>query len=152
MNRTRFLKSLSFFLCIVLIAAMALFATGCNGNKKTDVVTTTQASEIEAPAPSAVGNGKVSFDFSVTDADGKKTEFTVSTDKSTVGEALLELGIIQGEEGPYGLYVKTVNGITLDYDTDGMYWAFYTNGAYAASGVDSTAITAGTVYEFRAEK
>ena len=52
----------------------------------------------------------------------------------------------------YGLYVKTVNGITLDYDTDGMYWAFYINGEYVQTGVDATGVEDGAVYAFRAEK
>lgn len=33
MLKTRLLKSLSLILCIVLIAAMALFAAGCNDTK-----------------------------------------------------------------------------------------------------------------------
>ena len=68
----------------------------------------------------------------VVDADGNETNFVVSTDKETVGDALLELNLIEGEEGDYGLYVKTVNGITADYDTDGTYWAFYVNGEMQA--------------------
>ena len=35
---------------------------------------------------------------------------------------LLSLDLIAGDEGEYGLYVKTVNGITADYETDGMYF------------------------------
>ena len=61
-------------------------------------------------------------------------------------------GIIEGEDGPYGLYVKTVNGITLDYDKDGLYWAFYENDEYALTGVDLTKITEGQTYAFRPQK
>ncbi len=49
-------------------------------------------------------------------------------------------------------YVKTVNGITADYDTDGTYWAFYVNGEYAMTGVDSTPVEDGAVYAFKVEK
>ena len=59
--------------------------------------------------------------------------------------------LIAGEDSEYGLYVKTVNGVTVDYDTDGKYWAFYVDGEYAATGVDSTDITAGATYTFKAE-
>ena len=69
-----------------------------------------------------------------------------------MGEALLDKGLIAGDDSEYGLYVKTVNGVTLDYDKDGMYWAFYINGEYAQTGVDSTDITAGAEYAFKAEK
>ena len=68
------------------------------------------------------------------------------------GKALLDQGVIAGEDSSYGLYVKTVNGTTLDYDTDGMYWAFYINGEYAQPGVDATGVEDGAVYAFRAEK
>ena len=59
--------------------------------------------------------------------------------------------LIVGEDGPYGLYIKTVNGITLDYDKDGKYWAFYENGKYAAKGASETEIVSGTTYSFKAE-
>ena len=52
----------------------------------------------------------------------------IHTDQETVGAALLELGLIAGEESEYGLFIKTVNGLTADYDTDGVYWAFYIDG------------------------
>ena len=68
-----------------------------------------------------------------------------------VGEALLDLGIVAGDTTEYGLYVKTVNGVTLDYDADGAYWAFYINGEYASTGVDSTNIEAGATYTLKAE-
>lgn len=63
----------------------------------------------------------------------------------------MELGLIAGEESEYGLYVKTVNGITADYDKDGVYWAFYINGEYAQTGVDSTKIAEGESYSFKVE-
>ena len=78
--------------------------------------------------------------------------FTIKTDKDTVGAALLENGLIAGEEGAYGLYVKVVNGITADYDIDGSYWSFYVNGEYAMSGVDTTTIEEGVTYKLEYTK
>jgi len=91
------------------------------------------------------------FTFVAVDLEGKETTFQVSTDKKTVGEALIDEGLIAGEPGPYGLYVKTVNGITLDYDTDGKYWAFYVDGEYGITGVDETDIVPGSTYMFKPE-
>ena len=76
-----------------------------------------------------------------------KVVFTVNTDKETVGEALTEHGLIEGEQGAFGLYIKKVNGITADYDVDQSYWAFYVNGEYGMNGVDTTEIVEGTVYK-----
>ena len=129
-------KMLCLIGCVVLIAAMALTFTGCGGNSTT---TTTEA------------DSKVSFTVVVTDPEGTETTFDVSTDKETVGEALLEEGLIAGEDSDYGLYVTTVNGITLDWEKDQMYWAFYIDGEYAQTGVDSTNVAEGTVYSFKAE-
>ena len=98
-----------------------------------------------------VGEGKTAFTVEVVQLDGTSIKFTVNTDKATVGEALLDLGIVAGDTTEYGLYIKTVNGVTLDYDADGAYWAFYINGEYASTGVDSTNIEAGATYTLKAE-
>lgn len=178
-------KQWSFFLCIVLIVAMALSASGCNGSSenggdkassgqeqteadaqsdsKEETGTDTQSdsqTDTESDAQndsqtdtegSVLGEGDTKFDFTVVDQDGEETLFEIHTDKETVGEALQDVGLIEGEEGEYGLFVKTVNGITADYDKDGVYWAFYVNDEYAAEGVDSTKITEGDTYAFKVE-
>lgn len=159
MKTTSFKKALLAVLSFVLIAVMVLIMTGCGNNAETPETTsqnvedTTETPEAQPSAQKiTVGEGKTQFDFKVTDNKGNVTEFEVHTDKATVGEALMELGLIDGEEGDYGLYVKTVNGVTLDYDKDGMYWAFYENAKYGSKGVDLTNIAPGVVYEFKAEK
>lgn len=45
-----------------------------------------------------------------------------------------------------------VNGIIADYDVDKTYWAFYINGEYAMSGVDTTKIEEGAAYSLKVEK
>ena len=80
-------------------------------------------------------------------AQEKTVTFTIKTDKDTVGAALLEHGLIAGDEGTYGMYVKVVNGMRADYDVDQRYWAFYTNGEISMTGVDVTAITEGATYQ-----
>ena len=72
--------------------------------------------------------------------------FTLKTDKATVGEALIENELVSGDEGPYGLYVKVVNGMTADYDIDQSYWAFYINGEFAMTGIEMTEIKEGVIY------
>ena len=147
MKMTNFKKSLSFIVCMVLIAAVALFTIGCNDNKDIQ----SSAPTVSDSGITVLGEGSTKFNFTVTDSEGKETAFQINTDKKTVGDALSELNLIAGDQSDYGLYVKTVNGITLDYDKDGKYWAFYVDGAYAQSGVDSTEITDGATYSFKAE-
>ena len=152
MNKQFIRKLLSFILCIALIAAIALTAIGCetDENKGDDVTTAGQA---ETPAaPTVKGEGATVFYFNVADKDGVVTRFEIHTDKTVVGDALMELGLIEGEMGDYGLYVKKVNGITADYETDGTYWAFYIGDEYGMTGVDMTDIEAGATYAFKVSK
>ena len=80
-------------------------------------------------------------------AGEESVTFTVNTDKTILGDALLEHGLIDGEESQYGLYVKKVNGIVADYDVDQSYWGFYKDGEYMLTGVDATEIENGAHYE-----
>ncbi len=147
-------KVSSFILCMVLIVAMALGTVGCNGSKNSGDASGTESAQTGANVQREggdLGEGSREFALTVTDQDGRETQFQIHTDKETVGEALQELDLIDGEEGEYGLFVKTVNGITADYDADGVYWAFYINGEYATSGVDVTEITEGDSYALKVE-
>ena len=157
-------KALSCILCMVLMVAMALFTTGCSGSKgenqekhnqkveESQSKDSGQTQDEEVSGITTVGEGKISFFFSAYDIEGNETKFQVNTDQATVGEALQELGLIDGSDEAYGLYVTTVNGLTVDYSEDGYYWAFYVDGEYAMKGVDQTEITEGLSYSFKAEK
>ncbi len=134
MKQYRMKKLLCLVGCIVLVAAAALMLTGC-GEKK------------EAGA-----SGKqVSFQVVVTDLDGQETTFDYSTDQELLGPFLMAEGLLEGDMDQYGLYIKSVNGIPLDWDTHGKYWAFYVDGEYALTGVDQAPITEGAVYSFKPE-
>lgn len=139
---------LSFILCMMLVAATTLIMTGCN-DKATQEVTPGTSVSVES---NVLGEGDTKFTLSVVDQDGNETQFEIHTDKETVGEALLECGLVEGDEGEFGLYVKKVNGIEADYGKNGTYWAFYINGEYATTGVDSTTITEGDTYSLKVEK
>lgn len=147
MNKTGFKKPLSSILCIVLIAAMALTAFGCNDNKTDSKYNTVTVSD-----GATLGEGAKKLDVSICDAEGNVVNVDVYTDKTTVGEALLDVNLIAGDDGEYGLYVKCVNGIVADYDADGKYWAFYINGEYAMTGVDTTDIDESAEYSLKVEK
>ena len=135
MKKSSLQKLLTIIGCMVLIAALALVMTGCGSKEETAVPT--EAAPTDAQE---LGQGATTFDFTVEDLDGTKTAFKIHTDEKTVGAALLAVGLIKGEEGSYGLYVKEVNGIPAVYEEDGSYWAFYVNGEYGLPGVDMTDI------------
>ena len=77
----------------------------------------------------------------------KSVTFTIKTDKETLGEALIEHSLVEGEDGDFGLYIKKVNGITADFNVDQSYWGFYKNGEMMMTGVDGTKIADGEHYE-----
>ncbi|MBQ9120161.1 MAG: DUF4430 domain-containing protein [Lachnospiraceae bacterium] len=143
-------KFTSCLLCMMLIVAMAFTTVGCGTKKDDGNASTTGVSDSQETQ--VVGEGKTKFLFNVVDKDGNETKYEIHTEKEMVGDALLELELIEGDQGAYGLYVKKVNGITADYDTDKTYWAFYVNGEYASSGVDTTKIEEGKTYTFKVEK
>jgi hypothetical protein len=144
-------RHLPLMLCIMLVVSMALFTAGCNGGKK-DAVSDSGTAEGVKVEGNVLGEGDTQFAFTVVDGENNETKFEIHTDKKTVGEALLDVGLIAGEEGDYGLYVKTVNGLTVDFEEDGAYWAFYIGDEYATTGVDSTEIEEGATYTFKVEK
>ena len=125
-------------LALMLIVAIAFSFSACGKN---DSNTNNENAKVEK-----------SFIFKVVDLDGSEKSFDITTDAKTVGEALVAEKLISGEQGDYGLMVDTVNGIKYDYNADGAYWAFYVNGEYAMSGVDTTDIVDGTTYSFVATK
>lgn len=142
MKKTIFSRILSLILCFVLVAAIALVGSGC-GAKET---------KSDTPSSSNVlGEGETEFTVSITFSDGSEKAYTVNTDKKTVGEALIEVELIEGTVGDYGLMVETVDGETVKYEDGGKYWAFYIDGEYAMTGVDATEITAGATYSFKVE-
>ncbi len=162
MQKTELRKKLFLsVMCFALIAATALSLTGCSDGESespstsgiTGEVTSAVMSDTSAGAHDFfdIGQGAHFFTFTVS-ADGSEKVYNVRTDRTVVGEALVELGLIDGEQGPYGLYVKTVDGIVADYDKDKTYWSFYIDGKYASSGVDTTDITDGGRYMFKKEK
>lgn len=145
-------KITSILLCMMLVVAMAFCTTGCNEKSNNETQKSAENKQNTQSESSVLGKGQKEFEFIVVDKDGNETRFEIHTDKETVGDALLEQDLIVGEEGEYGLYVKTVNGITADYEVNQTYWAFYINDEYAQTGVDSTKIIAGDSYSFKVEK
>ena len=154
-------KLVSLLLCLAMLLSLSAFA-GAEAVEKVEEPTihAEQSAEpqwdenhetILLEMGADYGQGEKSFALVVSHLN-EVTICTVHTDEKTVGAALAALNIVAGEDSEYGLYVKTVNGITADYDKDGTYWAFYVNDDYASTGVDSTAIQAGDSYAFKVSK
>lgn len=141
--KTLFQKSI----CAVLVLVCLLGLTAC-GNTVNSEGLWKDATYLK---DTTFGEGKNTVTVEVK-AGEQSIKFTVNTDKDTVGAALMEHKLIDGDQGDYGLYVKKVNGITADYDTDKAYWAFYVDDAYANAGIDQTKIEKDKLYRLEYAK
>ena len=126
-------------LCMILCASFISCATNDMPKDIWESATYTENQEF--------GSGENTITVEVL-AEEKSVEFTVYTDKETLGDALQEHELISGDQGAYGLYVKVVNGILADYNTTKSYWGINKNGESLITGVDSENIEDGASYEF----
>ena len=133
-------KTLSIVLLFVTLVAALLFAPSC----------ATPGGELWENAiykeDATLGDGAKTVTVTV-EAGEKSVTLTLKTDKETLGDALMEHGLVSGDMGDFGLYLKYVNGIRADYDLDRSYWGFYKNGEYMMVGVDGANIKDGEQYE-----
>lgn len=136
--KKKFRASLAVFVSVLVLFSLV----SCSGNGLSDGSIWSDATYTE---DIQLGKGQKTITVEV-EAEEKVVVFTVKTDKETVGEALQELELIEGEEGEYGLYVKTVNGMLADYSVNQSYWAFLINGEYASTGVDGAVIADKEIY------
>lgn len=133
-----------FLIYIALFIAVFCFA-GCGANSDNS------SADTDAEAVTEIGGGKTSFSLEVTNGENAQ-KFLVKTDKTTVGDALFEVGLIAGNETDDGFFITTVNGITANYDAEGTYWVFYAGGAYAQTAAFDTQIANGETYSFKLER
>lgn len=135
-------------LCLALCAAVLAAVLLTKGNS-TEIVT---ASETVT-----VGEGSTRFSLSVVDGEGKETLMDIATDEQMLGAALQKLGVLEGDDGPYGLYVTAVNGIKAKYEEDGHWWCLYVreDGSeeyiMATAGVDTTEVKQDGAYRLKVE-
>ena len=90
--------------------------------------------------------GEKTIEVEVVHGDGSQKTFTYDTDAEYLGQVLQAEGLIEGEDGQYGLYITAVDGEEAVYETDSAYWALYEGEDYAQQGIDQTPIEDGGQY------
>ena len=75
-------------------------------------------------------------------AQGDEKTLTIKTDAEYLRGALEEKQLISGNEGEYGLYVTTVDGVTADEGKQ-EWWCFTRGGERLTTSVDTTPIKDG---------
>lgn len=150
MNR----KILSLLLSLLMCVAVVCSLCACDTESEAALDQTEVATQVVDPLWEnatyteniSLGEGEKSIEVDVK-AGEKAITITINTDAENLEDALLGVELIQGEEGAYGLYIKTVNGILADYDVDKSYWAFYKDGEYLTSSAKDTSILSGDSFE-----
>lgn len=99
-----------------------------------------------ATRPETVAGGKT-VTVTVIHGDGSEKTFTYSTDAEYLGQVIVEEGLVNGEEGPYGLYFDTVDGETASWEENQSYWSILIGEEYATTGADGIVLTDGGLYK-----
>ena len=90
--------------------------------------------------------GSKDITVTVVHKDASEKTFQYHTEAEYLSQVLLEEGLIQGEEGPYGMMITAVDGETADWNVDQSYWALYIGEDYATTGADGIVLTDGGEY------
>lgn len=135
-------KTVAFLLCVF---ALFSFASCKKSDEKNPAGTDGKTVTYEE-----IGSGENQFFIDIL-FEAKEKNYSIKTDEETVGAALEKLGMIEGEQGDYGLYIFAVEGEEHRYENGGKYWAFYENEQYASQSVDLTEIVDGATYSLKVE-
>lgn len=86
-----------------------------------------------------IAAGEKHITISVVHSDSSKSTFSYDTDAEYLGEALTEQNLAEGTEGPYGMFITTVDGETAD-DSKEQWWCITKGGEMVNTGADQTPI------------
>ena len=92
-------------------------------------------------------DGKATFTVIVVHSDGTEKTFTYTTEEEYVGPVLVKEGLLEGNDGLYGLEITKVDGEKAVYNEDKAYWAVFEEDKYANQGIDTTPVIDGRTYK-----
>lgn len=93
-----------------------------------------------------VQTGAKSITVTVVHGDGSSKEIEFRTDAEYLGDALTEQKLVEGDEGEFGLFIRSVDGETADISRD-QWWNITKGGEMLMTGADMTPIQDGDAFE-----
>ena len=78
--------------------------------------------------------------------DGTAKDFTLETDEAYLGPALVAGGVVEDNQGPYGLYILVADGETADEGAQ-EWWKLTQGGEMINTSADTTPIADGDHFE-----
>ena len=91
--------------------------------------------------------GSKAYTVTVVHKDSTEKVFEYRTDEEYLAGALLEEGLVSGENSQYGLTIITVDGEAAVWETDSAYWAIYVDGEMAVTGASEIPVYDGSTYK-----
>ena len=91
--------------------------------------------------------GSKAYTVTVVHKDGTVKDFSYRTDEEYLAGALLEEGLIAGEDSQYGLTIITVDGEDAVWATDNAYWAIWVGEEMSMTGASETPVYDGSSYK-----
>ena len=95
----------------------------------------------------ATETGSKAYTVTVVHKDGTVKDFAYRTDAEYLAEALLEEGLVSGEDSQYGLTIITVDGEAAVWETDSAYWAIWVGEEMAMTGASETPVYDGSTFK-----
>ena len=83
--------------------------------------------------------GEKQITIAVIHGDGSENTFTYDTDAVYLGDVLQTEGLAEGTDGPYGMFITTVDDETADASKE-QWWCITKAGETVNTGVDQTPI------------
>lgn len=94
----------------------------------------------------AVSAGSKTITVEVVHKDESKKTFTYTTDEEYLDKVLVSEGLVEDNQGQFGLFIQVVDGEKADYDVDKGYWGILQNGEAAATGASEIPVVDGDTY------
>ena len=91
--------------------------------------------------------GSKAYTVTVVHKDGTVKDFAYRTDAEYLAEALLEAGLVSGEDSQYGLTIITVDGEDAVWATNNAYWAIWIGEEMAMTGASETPVYDGSTFK-----
>ena len=92
-------------------------------------------------------SGSKGYTVTVIHKDGAEKVFEYRTDEEYLAGALLEEGLVSGEDSQYGLTIITVDGEAAVWETDSAYWAIWVGEEMAVTGASEIPVYDGSTYK-----
>lgn len=90
--------------------------------------------------------GEKRITVEVVHGDGSSRDVALTTAEEYLGPALVSGGVVEDNQGPYGLYILTADGETADEGAQ-EWWKVTKSGEMVNTGADATPIADGERYE-----